>query len=101
MERSRWRLQHDAWHTATASRRSFRKRLPNNVCPETLAEVVSMLAEFLLPVAHACADGKSFGLGRGATLTAASKPMGQALPRLHAQNSALSEGHLPALSIPG
>lgn len=39
---------------------AFRKRLPNNVCPETLAEVVSMLAEFLLPVAHACADGKSF-----------------------------------------
>lgn len=39
---------------------AFRKRLPTTECPETLAEVVSFLAEFLLPIARACAAGESF-----------------------------------------
>jgi hypothetical protein len=39
---------------------AFRKRLPNTECPETLAEVVPFLAQFLLPIAHACAAGESF-----------------------------------------
>jgi hypothetical protein len=39
---------------------AFRGRLPNAQCPETLSEVVTLLAEFLLPVARACASGGSF-----------------------------------------
>jgi hypothetical protein len=39
---------------------AFRKKLPNTECPETLAEVVPVLAEFLLPIVHACAAGESF-----------------------------------------
>lgn len=41
---------------------AFRKKLPNSECPETLAEVVAVLGQFLLPIAHACASGKSFEL---------------------------------------
>lgn len=39
---------------------AFRKKLPNNECPEQLAGVVPVLAEFLLPIARACAAGESF-----------------------------------------
>jgi hypothetical protein len=39
---------------------AFRKRLPNNECPESLAEVVPFLAEFLLPIARAAESGSSF-----------------------------------------
>lgn len=39
---------------------AFRKKLPNTECPETLADVVPFLAEFLLPIARACAAGESF-----------------------------------------
>lgn len=39
---------------------AFRKKLPNTECPETLAEVVSFLTRFLLPIASACAAGESF-----------------------------------------
>jgi hypothetical protein len=39
---------------------AFRKNLPNTECPETLAEVVPLLAAFLLPIARACAAGESF-----------------------------------------
>ena len=39
---------------------AFRKRLPNTECPETLAEVVPILAEFLLPTARACEKGETF-----------------------------------------
>lgn len=39
---------------------AFRSKLPNTECPETLAEVVMFLAEFLMPVARACAEGKRF-----------------------------------------
>jgi len=39
---------------------AFRKKLPNTECPETLAEVVPILAEFLLPIARACAHGDAF-----------------------------------------
>lgn len=42
---------------------AFRNRLPNAQCPEKLSEVVTFLAEFLLPVAGACAQGASFELG--------------------------------------
>lgn len=41
---------------------AFRNRLPNAQCPETLSELVTFLAEFLLPVARACATGESFEL---------------------------------------
>lgn len=41
---------------------AFRKKLPNTDCPDKLSEVVSLLAEFLLPVARGCVDGKSFGV---------------------------------------
>jgi predicted nucleotidyltransferase component of viral defense system len=34
---------------------AFRKKLPNTECPEMLADVVPFLAEFLLPIARACA----------------------------------------------
>lgn len=39
---------------------AFRKKLPNTECPETLADVVLFLAEFLVPIARACAAGESF-----------------------------------------
>ncbi len=39
---------------------AFRKKLPNTECPESLAELVPLLAQFLLPVARACAGGESF-----------------------------------------
>jgi hypothetical protein len=39
---------------------AFRKKLPNTECPETLAEVVAFLAEFLLPIARTRAGGESF-----------------------------------------
>jgi len=39
---------------------AFRKKLPNTECPETLAEIVPILAEFLLPIARACESGDSF-----------------------------------------
>ena len=39
---------------------AFRNKLPNAECPETLAEVVALLAHFLLPVARACVAGTSF-----------------------------------------
>jgi len=39
---------------------AFRRNLPNTECPETLAEVALFLAEFLLPIARACAGGESF-----------------------------------------
>jgi hypothetical protein len=39
---------------------AFRKKLPNTECPETLAELVPFLAEFLLPIARACATGERF-----------------------------------------
>jgi hypothetical protein len=39
---------------------AFRTRLPNTECPTTLAEVVPLLTQFLLPLARACAAGESF-----------------------------------------
>lgn len=39
---------------------AFRKKLPNTECPETLAQVVPFLAQFLLPVARACDRGEGF-----------------------------------------
>lgn len=39
---------------------AFRKRLPNSDCPETLADIVPILAEFLLPIAHACESAANF-----------------------------------------
>jgi hypothetical protein len=39
---------------------AFRNKLPNTQCPARLSEVVSLLAERLLPVARACANGESF-----------------------------------------
>lgn len=39
---------------------AFRNKLPNTAAPATLSEVVTFLAEFLLPVAHACAKGENF-----------------------------------------
>lgn len=39
---------------------AFRKKLPNTQCPETLAEVVPFLSQFLLPIARACAAGETF-----------------------------------------
>jgi len=39
---------------------AFRKKLPNIECPETLADVVPFFADFLLPIARACAAGESF-----------------------------------------
>jgi hypothetical protein len=39
---------------------AFRKKLLNTECPETLADVVPLLAQFLPPIARACATGKSF-----------------------------------------
>ena len=39
---------------------AFRNKLPNTECPEKLSEVVTFLAEFLLPVARACESGESY-----------------------------------------
>jgi len=39
---------------------AFRNRLPNAQCPEKLSDVVTFLAELLLPVARACATGETF-----------------------------------------
>jgi hypothetical protein len=39
---------------------AFRRKLPNTECPATLAEVVLLLAEFLLPIARASERGESF-----------------------------------------
>jgi len=39
---------------------AFRKKLPNAECPETLADIVPFLAQFLVPIARACAAGESF-----------------------------------------
>ncbi len=39
---------------------AFRAKLPNSECPATLSDVVTFLAEFLLPVVRACAAGESF-----------------------------------------
>jgi hypothetical protein len=39
---------------------AFRGRLPNTEAPARLSEVVSFLAEFLLPITRACADSKRF-----------------------------------------
>lgn len=39
---------------------AFRKKLPNTECPATLAEVVPLLAEFLLPIARGCDRHESF-----------------------------------------
>lgn len=40
--------------------KAFRSNLPSAECPETLAEVVQVLAEFLLPVARSCIEGTTF-----------------------------------------
>ncbi|MEK7704893.1 MAG: nucleotidyl transferase AbiEii/AbiGii toxin family protein [Myxococcota bacterium] len=39
---------------------AFRNKLPSTECPATLAEVVTFLAEFLLPIARACESGEGF-----------------------------------------
>jgi Nucleotidyl transferase AbiEii toxin, Type IV TA system len=39
---------------------AFRKKLPNTECPEKLAEVVPLLAEFLLPIARSSERGERF-----------------------------------------
>lgn len=39
---------------------AFRNKLPNAECPATLSEVVTILAEFLLPIARACESGENF-----------------------------------------
>jgi len=39
---------------------AFRKKLQNIECPETLADVVQVLAEFLLPIARASAGRETF-----------------------------------------
>jgi len=39
---------------------AFRNRLPNTECPVKLSEVATFLAEFMLPLARACASGESF-----------------------------------------
>jgi hypothetical protein len=39
---------------------AFRKKLPNTECPLMLAEVVSFLGHFLLPLARACEHGDGF-----------------------------------------
>ncbi len=38
---------------------AFRKKLPADACPETLAEVVAFVAPFLLPVVHVLDSGES------------------------------------------
>lgn len=39
---------------------AFRNKLPNAECPETLADVVPVLSELLLPIARACERGEAF-----------------------------------------
>jgi predicted nucleotidyltransferase component of viral defense system len=39
---------------------AFRSRLPNAACPEELSELVTVISEFLLPVAGACAKSERF-----------------------------------------
>ena len=39
---------------------AFRKKLPHAECPESLSEVVPVLADFLLPIARACESLESF-----------------------------------------
>lgn len=39
---------------------AFRNRLPNTECPDRLADVVPLLAEFLIPIARACEGGVLF-----------------------------------------
>lgn len=39
---------------------AFRDKLPNATCPAKLSEVVTFLAEFLIPIARACASSESF-----------------------------------------
>ena len=39
---------------------AFRKKLPNTECPEKLSDVVTFLAEFLLPIARAYERGDRF-----------------------------------------
>ena len=39
---------------------AFRQKLPNTDCPESLTEVVPVLARFLHPIARACASGARF-----------------------------------------
>jgi len=39
---------------------AFRNKLPNTECPEALSEVVTFIAEFLLPIARACANAEGF-----------------------------------------
>lgn len=39
---------------------AFRNKLPNTECPAKLSDVVTFLAEFLLPIARACESGESF-----------------------------------------
>ncbi len=41
---------------------AFRNKLPNAQCPEKLSEVVSLLSDFLMPVARTRAKGESFEL---------------------------------------
>ncbi len=46
--------------TTLAQWSAFRMKLPNTDCPETLAEVVAVLARFLLPTTHACVGSGRF-----------------------------------------
>ena len=39
---------------------AFRNKLPNTECPAKLSEVVTFLAEFLLPITRVCSNGESF-----------------------------------------
>lgn len=39
---------------------AFRNKLPNTECPAKLSDIVTFLAKFLLPTAHALASGESF-----------------------------------------
>jgi hypothetical protein len=39
---------------------AFRNKLPDTECPAKLSEVVTFLAEFLLPIVRACESGESF-----------------------------------------
>lgn len=41
---------------------AFRNKLPNTECPATLQEAIRLIAEFLLPIANACADNNGFDL---------------------------------------
>ncbi len=39
---------------------AFRNKLPTTECPAKLSDVMTLLADFLLPIARACASGDSF-----------------------------------------